>query len=174
MNAWHSSNPVQYSISVVHSTAYSIPPFQSTEFTYPLQPVSTCSGCTCITVNFCGYKFSRRKKKERLTKFNGLFFEHLVLTCTIVLMNDLGLVRCTICWRFWFSHLEISENYLFWDIWVFVMYYIYGISWPSLLIESTDSMITIPTCKVQLTKFSFIYVFLRDPLVSFDTSGSMH
>ena len=39
-----------------------------------------------------------RKKKERLT--NGLFFEHLVLTCTIVLMNDLGLVRCTICWRF--------------------------------------------------------------------------
>ena len=39
-----------------------------------------------------------RKKEERLT--NGLFFEHLVLTCTIVLMNDLGLVRCTICWRF--------------------------------------------------------------------------
>ena len=39
-----------------------------------------------------------RKKEERLT--NGLFFEHLVLTCTIVLMYDLGLVRCTICWRF--------------------------------------------------------------------------
>ena len=31
-----------------------------------------------------------------------------------------------ICWRFWFSHLEIPQNYLFWDIWVFVMYYIYG------------------------------------------------
>ena len=31
--------------------------------------------------------------------------------------------------------------YLFWDIWVFVMYYIYGISGPSLLIESTDSII---------------------------------
>ena len=43
-------------------------------------------------------KKERKKKKERLT--NGLFFEHLVLTCTIVLMNDLGLVRCTICWRF--------------------------------------------------------------------------
>ena len=39
-----------------------------------------------------------RKKEERLT--NGLFFEHLVLTCTIVLMNDLGLTRCIICWRF--------------------------------------------------------------------------
>ena len=40
-----------------------------------------------------------RKKEERMR--NGLFFEHLVLTCTIsVLMNDLGLVRCTICWRF--------------------------------------------------------------------------
>ena len=30
---------------------------------------------------------------------NGLFFKHLVLACTIVLMNDLGLARCTICWR---------------------------------------------------------------------------
>ena len=39
-----------------------------------------------------------RKKEERMR--NGLFFEHLVLTCTIVLMNDLGLVGCTICWRF--------------------------------------------------------------------------
>ena len=32
-----------------------------------------------------------RKKKERMR--NGLFFEHLVLTCTTVLMNDLGLIR---------------------------------------------------------------------------------
>ena len=79
------------------------------------------------------------REKERLT--NGLFFEHLVLTCTIVLMNDLGLVRCTICWRFWFSCLEISQNYLFWDIWVFIMYCIIRISRPSLLIESTNSMI---------------------------------
>ena len=31
------------------------------------------------------------RKKERLT--NGHFFEHLVLACTIDLMNDLGLVR---------------------------------------------------------------------------------
>ena len=38
------------------------------------------------------------RKKERMR--NGLFFEYLVLTCTTVLMNDLGLVRCTICWRF--------------------------------------------------------------------------
>ena len=38
------------------------------------------------------------RKKEKLT--NGLFFEHLVLICTTVLMNDLGLVRCTICWSF--------------------------------------------------------------------------
>ena len=31
------------------------------------------------------------KKKERMT--NGYFFEHLVLACTIVLMNNLGLIR---------------------------------------------------------------------------------
>ena len=37
------------------------------------------------------------KKNERMR--NGLFFKHLVLTCTVVLMNDLGLARCTICWR---------------------------------------------------------------------------
>ena len=30
-------------------------------------------------------------KKERMT--NGYFFEHLILACTIVLMNDLGLNR---------------------------------------------------------------------------------
>ena len=71
------------------------------------------------------------------------------------------------------KHLLYIPSLGYLDIWVFVIYYIYGISWPSLLIESTDSMITIPTCKVQLTKFSFIYVFLRDPLVSFDTSGSI-
>ena len=52
-----------------------------------------------------------RKKEGRL--INGLFFEHLALKCTIVLMNDLGLVRCIICWRFSFPHLEISQNYLF-------------------------------------------------------------
>ena len=40
-------------------------------------------------------------------------------------------------------HLEISQGYLFWDIWVFVMYNIYGISVPSLLIESTNSMINL-------------------------------
>ena len=39
-----------------------------------------------------------RKKKERMR--NGLFFKYLVLACTIVLMNNLGLARCTICWRF--------------------------------------------------------------------------
>ena len=37
-------------------------------------------------------------EKERMR--NGLFFKHLVLACTIVLMSDLGLARCTICWRF--------------------------------------------------------------------------
>ena len=37
----------------------------------------------------------KERKKERMT--NGLFFKHLVLACTIVLMNDLGLARCTIC-----------------------------------------------------------------------------
>ena len=31
------------------------------------------------------------KKKERMT--SGYFFEHQVLACTTVLMNDLGLVR---------------------------------------------------------------------------------
>ena len=38
------------------------------------------------------------KKKERLR--NGPFFEHLVLACTIDLINDLGLDREIICWRF--------------------------------------------------------------------------
>ena len=32
-----------------------------------------------------------RKKEERMR--NGHFFEHLVLACTIDLMNDLGLIR---------------------------------------------------------------------------------
>ena len=43
-------------------------------------------------------KKKERKKEERMR--NGLFFKYLVLACTIVLMNDLGLARCTICWRF--------------------------------------------------------------------------
>ena len=35
------------------------------------------------------------KKKERKKEIliNGYFFEYLILTCTIVLMNDLGLDR---------------------------------------------------------------------------------
>ena len=33
------------------------------------------------------------KKKEERKNEKWLFFEHLVLACTIVLMNDLGLVR---------------------------------------------------------------------------------
>ena len=33
----------------------------------------------------------KERKKERLR--NGHFFEHLVLACTIELMDDLGLVR---------------------------------------------------------------------------------
>ena len=44
------------------------------------------------------------RKKERMNeeRKNGKwpFFEHLVLAYTIDLMNNLGLVRCTICWRF--------------------------------------------------------------------------
>ena len=37
-----------------------------------------------------------RKKKERKEKMrNGHFFEHLVLACTIDLINDLGLVKYT-------------------------------------------------------------------------------
>ena len=36
-------------------------------------------------------KKEERKKRERMR--NGHFFEHLVLACTIELMNDLGLVR---------------------------------------------------------------------------------
>ena len=39
-----------------------------------------------------------RKKERRLR--NGQFFEYLVLECTIDLMNDLGLVRSIIYWRF--------------------------------------------------------------------------
>ena len=42
-----------------------------------------------------------RKKEERnLDKINGYFIEHLILTYTIELMDDLGLIRCIICWRF--------------------------------------------------------------------------
>ena len=93
------------------------------------------------------------RKKERKNE-KWLFFEHLVLTCTIVLMNDLGLVRCIICWRFWFWHLDISQSYRFWVIWVFVMYYIYGISIPSLLIESTDSMISLIIISWSVNAFS--------------------
>ena len=37
----------------------------------------------------------KERKKERMR--NGLFFKYLVLACTIVLMNNLGLARCTIC-----------------------------------------------------------------------------
>ena len=40
----------------------------------------------------------KERKKERLR--NDHFFEHLVLAYTIDLMNDLGLVRFTICWKF--------------------------------------------------------------------------
>ena len=40
-------------------------------------------------------KKERRKKEERMR--NGHFLEHLVLVCTIELMNDLGLVRYIIC-----------------------------------------------------------------------------
>ena len=35
------------------------------------------------------------RKKERMT--DGYFFEHFVLACTFVLMNDLGLIRWRIC-----------------------------------------------------------------------------
>ena len=43
-------------------------------------------------------KKERKKEERKIDKWP--IFEHLVLACTIVLMNDLGLVRCTICWRF--------------------------------------------------------------------------
>ena len=36
-------------------------------------------------------KKKERKKEERMR--NGLYFKHLILACTIVLMNDLGLAR---------------------------------------------------------------------------------
>ena len=42
------------------------------------------------------YTLSRKEERMR----NGLFFKHLVLMCTIVLMNDLGVATCTINWRF--------------------------------------------------------------------------
>ena len=46
-------------------------------------------------------KKNERKKEERMIdKINGLFFEHLVLAYTIVLINDLGRIRRTVCWRF--------------------------------------------------------------------------
>ena len=39
--------------------------------------------------------------------------------------------------------IRILESLLFLDIFVFVMYYVYVTSKPSLLIESTDSMINL-------------------------------
>ena len=56
-------------------------------------------------------KKERKKEERNLDKW--LFFEYLVLACTIELMDDLGLVRWIICWRFCFTYLEISQNYLF-------------------------------------------------------------
>ena len=43
-------------------------------------------------------------------------------------------------WSCCFWCLEISWSYLFWDIWVFITYYVYGVSGQSLLIKSTHSM----------------------------------
>ena len=34
-----------------------------------------------------------KKKERKIDKINGHFYEHLVLACTIVLMNDFGLIR---------------------------------------------------------------------------------
>ena len=42
----------------------------------------------------------KERKKERRKNEKWLFFEHLVLAYTIELMNDLGLVRSIICYRF--------------------------------------------------------------------------
>ena len=66
-----------------------------------------------------------RKKERKNEKWP--FFEHLVLACTMNLMNNLGLIRYIISW-----HLQISQSYLFRDIRVCVMHYIYGISVSSL------------------------------------------
>ena len=38
----------------------------------------------------------KERKKERKNE-KWAIFKYLVLACTIVLMNDLGLARCTIC-----------------------------------------------------------------------------
>ena len=93
--------------------------------------------------------------------FLNIWFWH-----TIELMNGLGLARSIICCRLWFWHLEISQSYLFWDIWMFVMYFIYGISVPSLLIESTDSMIhSIKTIKYQF--MLLLGVYEPSPIISY-------
>ena len=49
--------------------------------------------------------------------------------------------RCKIVRRTRMVKVRSLESMLFWDIFVFVMYYVYVTSGPSLLTESTDSMI---------------------------------
>ena len=52
------------------------------------------SGPDSLEVALETRKKERKKEERKIDKWP--IFEYLVLTCTIVLMNDLGLVRCTI------------------------------------------------------------------------------
>ena len=68
---------------------------------------------------------------------------------------SLKATKCKITRRTQWWRLEDLKWLHFRDIFVFVMYYVYGVSGPSLLIESTDSMIehfifTPPACCLRL------------------------
>ena len=69
--------------------------------------------------------------RKRRKNDNWLFFKQLILTCTIVLVNVLGLDRYITCCRLWISK---SKLYLLCDVWLFVTYM--GVSGPSLHIDS--------------------------------------
>ena len=85
--------------------------------------------------------------KEERRKFN--FYNHLVQDEDDHFWRYFCTCQLRITRRFWWWWLEMLKVYLEWDMNVLVMYYAYGVSWPSLLIESTDSMIvqcTLASC----------------------------
>ena len=80
---------------------------------------------------------SGKQKERNIALSKNSLFKHTWLMC-----GDL-----IVFWRrSWIWTLKILKFKLLWVTNIFVLYYIYGISRPSLLMESTDSMI------VQLAK----------------------
>ena len=81
----------------------------------------------------------QERKKQRRKKEKIHFYHHLVQDLDDHFRRYLHACQYSITCRFRWRGLESLK---LWVINVFVMYYVYGASGPSLLIESTDSMIT--------------------------------